>query len=767
MKTPEIPENEAARQAALDSYLILDTPREDAFDALTRLAAHIAAAPIALVSLVDRGRQWFKSRYGLEAPQTPRDVSFCAHVVATDAPLVVENAETDPRFAGTPLVTGEPRIVFYAGIPLTTREGFALGSLCVVDHVPRTLSAAQLAMLELLARQVVDQLELRRQTLRLQTHRNFFELSLSLLCTATTDFRFDTLNPAFERVLGWSLDELRGRLFTDFVHPDDLDRTVAEANRMLERDLNAVNFRNRYRHKNGSWVWLSWTASVRGGTFYAVASDLSEYVEKEDALSSALQRLQALIEGADDGIITKTIDGVIESWNPGAEKLFGYAADEAIGQSISLLFPSDRIDEEPQIVERLLAGETVDHFDTVRLRKDGRPIDVSVTISPLRDRAGAVVAASKIVRDITKQKQLEGLKSEFVSTVSHELRTPLTSIRGALGLVSAGVMGELPGEAREYVDIALSNSERLVRLINDILDIEKIRSGEIDFRIVPLLLDQLIEEGTAANEPYASAHGVRLARTRPPVGLEVLADRDRLLQVLTNLLSNAVKFSPPGQQVEISTIRTGHNVRVQVRDHGEGVPEEFRPRIFQRFAQADASATRSRDGTGLGLHISRAIIQRLGGRIDFEDAEGGGTRFFFELPLLNPVGARGTTSRPSEMVAPRVLHVEDDQDLARIVRRTLPESWRIDSASSLKEAHAALQEKQYEIILLDLDLPDGRGEELIGHVGDAQVVIFSAQDTSAKLGQRVSAALVKSRAQPVSIRDTVNALLSERGTTPD
>ncbi len=272
MKSPAIPANEQARLLALDELDIVDTAAESAFDALTKLAARALNVPIALISIVDADRQWFKSRYGLEAPQTARDVSFCGHVVATEAALVVPDAWEDERFADNPLVTGEPRVRFYAGEPLRTPDGFVLGTLCAIDHEPRQLSVSDREVLALFAGQVVALLELRRKERLLARERaalaeqqQFFELSLELLCTAdASTLHFRALNPAFEVALGWSREELRSRPLTEFIHPDDLERTLAAASKLVTDPTPLTAFENRYRHKNGSWLTLAWTATQRG-----------------------------------------------------------------------------------------------------------------------------------------------------------------------------------------------------------------------------------------------------------------------------------------------------------------------------------------------------------------------------------------------------------------------------------------------------------------------------------------------------------------------
>jgi signal transduction histidine kinase len=227
---------------------------------------------------------------------------------------------------------------------------------------------------------------------------------------------------------------------------------------------------------------------------------------------------------------------------------------------------------------------------------------------------------------------VEQMKNEFVSTVSHELRTPLTSIRGALGLLSGGVAGPLPSMAAEMIGIAHKNSERLIRLINDMLDLEKVESGKLDFELVPVDLGALVAQAAQAHHGYAQERGVSVEVVVEAPGARALVDEGRFLQVLANLVSNALKFSPEGQPVVLRLARHGTGLRVSVEDRGPGIPEAFRSRIFQKFAQADGSDTRRRGGTGLGLSIAQAFMERMGGALGFTSEEGVGTTFWAELP---------------------------------------------------------------------------------------------------------------------------------------
>ncbi|MFA7279938.1 MAG: PAS domain S-box protein [Sterolibacterium sp.] len=649
LKAP-IPLNESKRIVALRALDILDSPAEERFDRLTRIAQHIMEVPIVLISLVDSERQWFKSRQGLDASQTPRDISFCGHAIIGTEVFVVPDTLADSRFADNPLVTAAPDIRFYAGAPLTLSDGYNVGTLCAIDREPRQMSEARLAVLRDLAKCASEELERERQ-----------------------------------------------------------------------RRLALVAATNQARY-------------------------------------------MAIVDSSDDAIVSKTLDGIVTSWNPAAERMFGYTAQEMLGKPMALLIPPSLSSEERQILERLRKGERIEHFETTRQRKSGEIFPVSVTISPINDAAGTIIGASKIVRDITgsklaeealhnsasrlqlamtaartslwdanaatgrvtlcarwaelignlpeetemsfeelavltppeeraavmekmlaalkgekpdylaehrvrhrngywiwiesrgrvvergkdgialrmigtntditERRGVEQMKAEFVSMVSHELRTPLTSVNGALGLVCGGAVNPASDQAKTMLEVAYKNSQRLIVLINDLLDMEKLSAGKMQFDMQEQALMPIIEQSLESNRAYAEKHGVKLLLQERTDDVKVTVDAGRLQQVMSNFLSNAAKFSPEGGQVEVLMKRQGQFVRVEVIDHGPGISEEFRGRIFQKFSQADSSDTRQKGGTGLGLAITKELIERMNGRIGFDSTPGLGSCFYFELPMV-------------------------------------------------------------------------------------------------------------------------------------
>jgi PAS domain S-box-containing protein len=609
----------------------------------------------------------------------------------------------------------------------------------------------------------------------------------------------------------------------------------------------------------------------------------------------AEEKFRLAVESAPNAMVMINAAGEIMMVNAQTETLFGYRREELIGQPVEMLIPERLRAQHPAERARYFESPQTRAMglgpDLYGTRKDGSEFPVEIGLNPIETDEGTLVLSAIV--DITERKKIDQMKNEFISTVSHELRTPLTSIIGSLGLIRAGAAGEFSEAAGSMIEIAYKNSDRLVRLINDILDVEKIESGKLVFRFEPLDVDEIIAEAVDANTGFAKQHQVNFVVERRLGGVRISGDKDRLMQVLTNLLSNAVKFSPPGGEVVIRLASNTSRVRVEVRDRGPGIPDDFRGEIFGKFAQADSSDTRRTGGTGLGLSIAKAIVERLDGTIGFDTQVGKGTTFFFELPehrevvapVQSPVTSRSgnrllvceddadvaallteilarqgyvvdtanSARQAKQMLAahnysamtldlrlpdqsgvefirelreqahtqdlpvivvsalaaetegelagdavgiidwldkpidqerlvrgvkwatrvytgarPRILHVEDEEDVLRVVAAVLGQHAQVTAARSLREARALLEREHYDLVLLDLMLPDGSGGDLLPQLntsnrGCIPAIIFSADDISPELASKVSATLVKSRTSNESLAETIQGLIRASG----
>ncbi|HEY0586620.1 MAG TPA: ATP-binding protein [Pseudoduganella sp.] len=369
-------------------------------------------------------------------------------------------------------------------------------------------------------------------------------------------------------------------------------------------------------------------------TLNALLANLEGRVSaRTSQLRDAMQRIAAIIETAQDAFIAVGPDGYITDWNPAAENMFGWTREEAVGKSyIDMLVPQRFRAQQEAALAAARGSEAPDsgrHVQRTLIRRDGTELAVEASIS--RPASGLFCV---FLHDISARRKVEEMKDEFIATVSHELRTPMTSIRASLSMLIDGGAGELPPDVQHLVNIAYQSSERLVRLVNDILDIEKIEAGKMEFRSDELELAPLLDAAIDAVRGSAAQRPVALERSGSGRGLRVRGDHDRLVQLLVNLLSNAIKYSPQYNTVTLACSAVPAGIRLSVSDNGPGIPEAFQARVFAKFAQADSSDTRLKGGSGLGLAICRAIAEQHGGIIGFETEAGRGTTFHVTLPAL-------------------------------------------------------------------------------------------------------------------------------------
>ncbi|MBZ0335621.1 PAS domain S-box protein [Marinobacter sp. AL4B] len=1043
-RTAKLTDDEPLRLRELNKLRVLDSPPERHFDDLVELAAQICEKPIALVSLVDRDRQWFKAAKGVSFQQTGRDESFCAHAIQGSGILEVLDTKADERFAENPLVIGEPHIRYYAGAPLVGRAGFAYGTLCVLDTSPnRPLTEAQRAGLERLALLTVDRLEdwsyqqqadvssrilstlldsmpdavvscdsdgnlrefnlaarqwhgvdprllapehwakhfdlyepdgsallatekvpllrawrgelvrnaelmirakgqpprvvlcngqrlvdafdrpigavvtmsditeLRAASSDLQQTRAYLEsvidasVSVAIIATDTRGY-ISLFNSGAERLLGYSSEEVVGAQTPALFHLEsEVAARSAELSKKFGRqvegfDVFVASAREgipetstwTYVRKDGEHRTVQLSVSAlkddeNATTGYlGMAVDVTDQRRAEQEAQLANERFGEAFKSAAQGMALVSLEGRWMDVNEAITKLFGYSREALLGTDFQTLTHPEDLVSDLALLNDLLAGR-IDQYQMKKryYRRDGsvmhallsvglvrdenrRPLhfvsqvqDISVEHQALQeleengafllqlfdsladavlvidrdtqivghnlaavtlfelptDATGSLLSARLpelterldgssgqgsagllarwnttltivgkqplplelsltqvlspseqnprwvlVARDLSESQRNELLKNQFVSTVSHELRTPLTSISGSLGLIAGGALGEIPERIGGMLRIAQQNTQRLIQLVNDLLDLNKLSANEMNLEIQRIEVAAILEQAIDQMKGYAIPYGVELRITGDTSG-HVNADPDRLLQVLFNLVSNACKFSPRGAMVDIHCEPNAEDgALISVVDSGPGIPKAFRSRIFERFAQADSSENRVKGGTGLGLAVTRELVERMGGVIGFESQEGDGARFWFRFP-------RAEVRLPMESVVARVLHVEDDDDLAAVVRGQLATVARVDRAETLREAHERLRQVSYDLILLDLKLEDGDGlslwETLHRSQPDVPVVILSGYEVPRAIATKVAAVVQKASVTPDELETRVVALLKNRSET--
>jgi len=461
---------------------------------------------------------------------------------------------------------------------------------------------------------------------------------------------------------------------------------------------------------------------------------------KELQLSENKQR--AVLGNIADGIITIDTHGIVQTFNPAAEKIFEYNAAEIVGKNIKTLMPAPYSDQHDTYLKNYsetgVARVIGIGAEVEGLRKDGTTFPLDLAISEMW--IGDDLFYAGVVRDISERKRIDKMKNEFISTVSHELRTPLTSIRGSLGLITGGAAGELPKQATSLLNIAYKNTERLLLLINDILDLQKIESGNMPFDFKDIVLSDFINEAIESNEPFAKVQEVSLVLTNNTHNNTlIIGDHGRLLQVMNNLISNAAKFSPSASQIIIDISNDENGITISVVDKGPGIPEDFKDKIFQKFTQSDSSDTRQVGGTGLGLSIAKLIVNKHNGSIGYDSEIGKGSTFYIQLPYSNTSTNNLDSDASTTIHTKHILIIEDDADIATLLSLQLKQAnYQTHLATSAEHAWELLQTQKFDAITLDIVLPGQDGVSFIKQLRqntlfrDIPIIVISVQADVAK-----------------------------------
>jgi PAS domain S-box-containing protein len=449
-----------------------------------------------------------------------------------------------------------------------------------------------------------------------------------------------------------------------------------------------------------------------------VFRDVTERRRAEEAKA----RLAAIVESSQDAIVSKTLDGIVQTWNAGAERLFGYAAEEIVGRPITLIIPPERLDEERTILAQIASGHPIEHFETVRMDKDGHRIDISLTVSPIHDAEGRIIGASKVARDITEQrvavealKEADRRKDEFLALLAHELRNPLAPLRNGLQVMRLSGDPGIIARTRDMMDRQLSH---MVRLIDDLLDVSRISRNKIELRRTRVLLADVISSAVETARPELEAAGHELSVALPPEPIHLDADLTRLAQVFGNLLNNSAKYTEQGGRIWLTAMWEDDQVAVAVRDTGVGIPAFALPNIFDMFSQVDRSIERSTGGLGIGLALVKGLVEMHGGTVEARSpGQGKGSTFTVRLPALqdraeSSPGAPAERAPDSSGSKRRILVVDDSRDSAASMTMMLQLLGNeVRSAHDGIEAVKLAEQFRPQVILMDIGMPLLNGYE--------------------------------------------------------
>jgi len=715
-----------------------DPADSELLERITRVAAALFDVPMVAVTLIGSDGHIVKSGLGLPDAERRQVSALHTATLAAEGTLMVADAAGDPRFADDPWVAGTASVRFYAGHPLRSTEGAGIGTLSVLDSRPRGLADQQLARLEDLAMWTQEELDraahaemlsyLRRSRSWLRTIMDgVAEAVVSFDATGTIHFA----NAAAEATFGAEPDGLLHKSIVTLIDGIDWDRVARRVGVVADDEKTVIGRRLDLpgRRRNGQLFPLEvviTAAHVNAETvFVAIGRDLTERHRTEAALRQSESRFRTIFDGAGTGIALTALDGQLLDANPTFAEMLGYSVEELRRLNpLELVDDPDGAEYEP-LLRSLRSGRRNRYRREVQLRRrDGSRIWVAATVSAVPGSEENSVLGVVMIADISKRKEIERFKDEFVSVVGHELRTPLTSIRGALGLIGAGAVGAIPSEASQMIAVAISNTDRLVRLINDTLDIERMEAGRSELDLAAVSGASLVQQ--AVGVVQATADAAEITFNCELADVRVWVDADRIVQALVNLFGNAIKFSPRGAEIRVAVSDDGELVDFCVSDDGRGIPPDQLESVFERFRQVDGSDAREKGGTGLGLAIARSSVEQHGGQIWAESGEGVGTTFHFTLPLAN---------QPSTLAPGAVLVVEDDVRVASALREALQGRYGTTRvASSAEEAIAAIRQSPPRIIVLDLVLPGADGIAVIDELAHdpklaaTPIIIYSAAE---------------------------------------
>lgn len=792
--------SEVERLTALDRFEVLDTPAEPLFDSLTDLASLTFGVPISLISLVDRERQWFKSCVGLDVDHTARDISFCQHSILSDDVFVVEDAASDERFRHNPLVVGPPDIRFYAGAPLITSEGHRLGTLCIIDTVPRAFSESDAVRLQAIAKSVMQALVLRLDSRERERIAAVAAQKAELLKQAEAmagvgtwswDVATDrtTWSAQVYRIHGFDPSNeapaLRGVL--ENYHPEDarlleehIQRALTEgAEYALEARIYRPNGEMRHVAARGSCRRDSHGA-IKGlmGTF----QDVTEHVVSERFLRTLTDNLPGMVGYWDKGLRCRFANAAYGDW-------FGRSPDAMLGMKLQDLLGPELFAKNQNHIEGALAGSR-QTFARTLVKPSGEVGHTWADFIPDIDASGQTLGFYVLVTDITALQQAQDRlaatnallveardvaeagarsKSAFLANMSHELRTPLTSVVGFSGLLSASQ--SLPEKERGYVDKIATSSVALLSVINDILDYSKLEANAVGLDPLAFDPEAMVRGAVDMVEADCLAKGLVLdLEIDPGIPAALMGDEGRLRQVTLNLLSNAVKFTGHGRVSLRMSWKSGR-LNIAVSDTGIGIADDKIAALFERFTQADTSTTRLYGGTGLGLSISRRLIELMGGSIGVQSVPGSGSTFWLDVPMqeASPEAVEGHAATMDVTTRARILLADDVAANRELVGAILAGcDVVLDVVENGAAAVEAARQGAYDLILMDVHMPVMDGLEATrtirsmgGPLSNTPILALTANVQPDQVASCREAGMNGHVGKPIQVTDLIAAIAGQ------
>ncbi len=755
MKIAKLPNNEGERIIALERYGIMDTPPDAVFDCITQATADACGTPVALISLLDANRQWFKSCIGLDVSETPRDVAFCSHAINTPAQLLeIEDATKDDRFHDNPLVTGDPKIRFYAGKPLVTPDGFPLGSLCVIDFEPRKLNDFQRSTINNLANAIIGLFEERRNS-PIATISNAIEETLrtGLIITDPNveDNPIIYCNRGFEKITGYSKSEIIGRNCR-FLQGSSTDQTtVKEIRNALDNEHECLVTLKNYR-KDGSEFWNEFSLSpIRSADgklthYLGITTDITQRRNAEEsvkeshelleqrvadrtaALQESEERFRNLFENAHELIQSVTPEGKFIYVNPAWTKTLGYEESELESVTIFDIIHPDSHQHCMELFQKVMTEGFADEIEADFVTKSGNVIHVEGNAS-CQFKNGQPISTRAIFHDITAReaaaKSLQEakevaerateMKSKFLAAASHDLRQPLHAI--GLYVSTLNQMTEDPkeqlicGKVRETLD-------SVREVLDALLDISKLETGNVIANVTEFSVQEFFDQLAVDNEPEANRKGLEFyCKT---TDCFVKSDRALLRRILENLIGNAIRYTQRGCVI-VECFRMEEHVKIQVKDTGSGIPKDELDSIFEDFVQLDNPSRNHKEGVGMGLSIVKHISNLLGHRLNVESTIDVGSTFSIEIPLgqnCTPEPKQNPThsnASPNQQPGPSVLFVDDDERIIDATQLRMSASgFQVQVAISAETAISLIDGGlRPDVIVTDFHLPNVNGLELI------------------------------------------------------